>query len=205
MLVYSFVNKITSECMYIGSTIDMNDRMKTHRYDCKTLKLELYNVIREITWESVEINIVSENEDWTVEEMKIEERKQIEMFAPLYNIYNPMRTEEENIQMKKDAKKACYAAKPEQYAATAKAYNESHKVEIATKAKEYREANKVKLLAQKKAYRDANKDTINAKQKVNRAANPEAKEKEKVRLTANKDKYNENRRIARLVKQEAAE
>jgi len=189
MFVYAFINKVTKECMYVGSTVHIGDRMKVHRFDSKTDEKVLYQKIREISWDFVEIKMISENSKWSIDELRIEEQKHIEELKPLYNMYMAMRTEEEDAMKRSECKRKCYEAKKEEYLATSKAYRDANKESIAAKSKEWREANKEGLLAAKKAYREANKDDIAAKAKAFREANPEAyAEKQRLSYIKRKEK-----------------
>jgi hypothetical protein len=157
MLVYSFKNKITQECLYIGSTGDFKARMRKHKSDCLRFVSDLYHVINDIGWDNVLIETVSSNLTWTLKQLREEERNQIELLKPIYNSYRPMRNEEEKKTLVNESKKKCYEAKKDEYLAVNKKYREANKEQIAAKAKEWREANREILLAKKKAYRESKK------------------------------------------------
>lgn len=174
MLVYCFYSKVNGECMYVGSTAHIGNRMKVHRHDSKADEKVLYQKIREIGWDNVEVKSLATDLNWTLTELRCEERKHIEELNPLYNIYRSARTEEEKIALVAESKKKCYEAKKDEYLARAKIHRDSHLEEQAERGKAWREANREENLAKKKAYREANKDAINAKAKEAREANPEA-------------------------------
>ena len=160
--------------MYVGSTGDFKNRMKKHKSDTKTDEKVLYQKIREIGWDNVELKSLATDINWTSAEMRYEERKHIEELKPLYNLYKSVRTEEEKITLVAESKKKCYEAKKDEYLAKAKVHRDSHLEEQAERSKAWREANREENLAKKKAYREANKDAISAKAKAYREANPEA-------------------------------
>ena len=204
MFVYAFI--VNDECIYVGSTKNMSDRLKVHKCDSKTSHLELYKAINEIGWDAVEIKIISENPEWNDDDLKIEERKQIGLLNPKYNLYRPYRTDEEKIVLVSESKKKCYDAKKEEYLAVNKIYREAHKEEIAAKRKIWLEANREALLAKKKEYREAKKAEINAKQKEKRDADKEAyNAKQREKREANKEVVNERRRLAYAEKKKAQE
>ena len=189
MFVYGFYIKATDVCIYIGSTNNWKIRVYHHKHNSKIMLTPLYNAIREIGWEAIQIKQIHSNLEWTDVEMKEEEKKLIISLRPIYNtVHNPdrdIRTPEEIAEYHKqyrethteeisESKKKCYEAKKDEYLAKAKIYRDSHLEEQAERGKAWREANREENLAKKKAYREANKDAINAKAKAVRDANPEA-------------------------------
>jgi hypothetical protein len=171
---------------YVGSTIDMESRMKKHKNDKKCMS-------REIICNSYTHEILEEIDFEELKELKIVEQKWIDHYKPyLVNKKRAYSTKEE----KKEYLKAKYDANREAIKAQNKAYRDANRDAIKAKKKEKYDANREAILAKKKARYDANPDAIKAKEKARYDANRDARlAKQKAYDVANRD--------ARLAKEKA--
>ena len=65
MSVYRLYHKNDLTMFYIGSSIDMEERKRTHTIGCKTMDLKVYKYIREQGgWDNFEFEIVEECENY---------------------------------------------------------------------------------------------------------------------------------------------
>ena len=131
--------------IYIGSTCNLIRRRCQHKNGCnnendKNHNVPLYKYIRENGgWDAFILIKIHDYNCNSKSELKIEERRMIDMLKPKLNKQLPTRSQKE--------------------------YYEANKEVIAEKCKEWREVNKEVLTEKKKEYYEANKQVLNEKAK----------------------------------------
>jgi hypothetical protein len=180
--------------IYIGHTTNFINRKNNHKTNCcnensNNYNLYVYNFIRDNggwnNWTMVQIEMYNCNNK---REAEIRERYWIETLNAQLNCVNPITSNQEKEQQKKEwykinkdyileKAKQNYEENKEDKLEYQKQYAEEHKDLISEKQKEYREKNKEKLAEQKKEYREAHKEEASKAQKEWRKAN-----KEKIKL-----------------------
>jgi hypothetical protein len=146
---------------YIGSSLNINQRIGEHQRTCKNIKvknhnLKVYKFIRSnggyYNWI---FDILEECEVESKEDLVLNyERKYQLQLKPQLNIRVEGRSNAEYYQDNKERMDKYY-----------KEYNETNKEKISIQKKEYREKNKEKISFQKKEYNERNKETIVLKNK----------------------------------------
>ena len=132
------------EC-YIGSSTDLNSRIRCHKSNCnncngKEYNLKVYDFIRSRGgWEYWTVSIIKEYPGFTKEQLQIPEQEQIDLLKPTLNSNNAYTTVEQRV--------------------------EQHK--------EYRKLNKDKIVEQRKEHYKQNKDKIKEQQNQNYKQNKE--------------------------------
>jgi hypothetical protein len=104
---YTFYKLSIGDKCYVGSTKDLYNRMKLHKYACYTEKCKeynkpLYKVIREKKWEDIEVMIIDKiiyNHKREAEEM---ETKFMLNFNAELNVRYPKRNNHEYYEANKD-------------------------------------------------------------------------------------------------------
>ena len=133
------------ENIYIGSTCDIIKRRNSHKTSCNNENNEknnipIYQYIRENGgWDAFVLIKIHDYKCNSKSELKIEERRMIDLLKPKLNKQLPTRSQKE--------------------------YYEANKEVLTEKKKEYYEANKQVLLEKKKIYREENKEVLAEKKK----------------------------------------
>ena len=198
LIIYKIVcNDITVKNCYVGSTTHFTKRKSSHKFRCnnpndKAYPFLVYATIRAKggwnNWSMIEVikqPCVDSNDARRLE------RDYIELLEADLNIYRPIVSKEEVIEIIADYRKAnkaelieysaayrkahkaeyaaYYKANKAEIAETHAAYRKANKAEIAEYRAAYRKANKAKIAESSAAYRKANKDVINAKRRAKQA------------------------------------
>ena len=146
---------------YIGSTTNLIQRRRQHKFSCNNEKSKQYNIyvyqfIREnggfVNWDVVLIEQVIDCKD--KENLHKRERYYIESLKAELNKCIPTRTDNERFEENKEV-----------VAEHMKKYRENNKKKIAERTKEYYEENKNKIAKQRKEYRENNKEKIAKREK----------------------------------------
>jgi len=160
--------------IYIGHTTNFTQRKHNHHSSCYNSNLKYYNIlvykfIRNNggwnNWSMLKIEDYNCNDKY---EAINRERYWIETLKSKLNVNNPIATDEEKIQQKKDwyeenkdkileKGKINYGENKEQKLEYQKQYTEDNKDKIKEQQNNYRDKNKDKLAAQKKIYREQHK------------------------------------------------
>ena len=149
--VYKIQHKLDVDNIdfYIGSTKNLYQRKKHHKFKCKESNIPLYKYIRDNGgWSNFEFTILENVDD--NDELLLKERFYIDQLNPTLNCVMPYRTDEEIKEQKKIYMK--------EYD---KEYRKNNKEKINKYHKEWYESNKDIILLQKKKYRDANREKNN--------------------------------------------
>jgi hypothetical protein len=175
-----------SNIFYIGSSINLNRRMKQHKTDFynefddryyKPFYVELRRLNKTIK-DCTKLHI-KEFENITIRELNFYENEYIKLYENNelnFNINRACRTLEDY----KDYNKNYLEKNKEQINLKRKEYREKNKEQIKLQKKEYREKNKEELNLKKKEYWEKNKEQINLKRKEKREENKKNKEDDKV-------------------------
>jgi len=157
---YTFYKLSIADKCYVGSTIVFNDRMRTHKRNCKNenhkeYNLKVYKYIRDNGgFEKVNVMIIDKiiyNDKDAAREM---ETKFMLSFEAELNSQYPKRTSKEWYETNKQYKLE-----------KQKQYREENKQKIAEKRKQFYEENKQKIAEKHKQYREENKQKIAEKNK----------------------------------------
>jgi len=113
---------------YIGSTWDMDDRERKHKYNSKTSKLKLYKAIRENNKFVMEVHheFICETDT----ELRQEEQRTMDLLNPTLNTYRAFNSEEYNVEYKAEYYEINKVERADKY--------QLNKVEINKKAKQKR-------------------------------------------------------------------
>ena len=154
---------------YIGSTNNLEKRLRDHRTNCKIDKVKdrkLYKCMRQFPNFTHEV-LVEENCTKIVARQL--EQRFIDIHNPTLNCVKAYSTEEEKIETDIKAKKRWKDNNKEQISIKSKQYFEENKEKILLKHKQYREENKEKIAEYKKAYnreyQEQNKEQLSLKRK----------------------------------------
>ena len=140
------------EC-YIGSSTDLNSRIRCHKSNCnncngKEYNLKVYDFIRSRGgWEYWTVSIIKEYPGFTKEQLQIPEQEQIDLLKPTLNSNNAYTTVEQRVEQHKE-------------------YRKLNKDKIVEQRKEHYKQNKEELKQKQKENYKQNKDEINAKRSV---------------------------------------
>ena len=86
MSVYRIVDKNEPSMFYIGSTKDLNHRIKSHKFDCKTMDRKVYKYIRENGgWDNFEFEVIEKYDNYKEKEIEIIQELQPPLNMNLYN------------------------------------------------------------------------------------------------------------------------
>ena len=183
---------------YIGSSVNIQKRERTHISDSKNNTSNVYKKIRECG--GFEIEVLYEYECETEKELRMEEQRAIYKLNPTLNTNRAYRSEEQN----KDEAKQHYEQNKEQIIIQqnlwkqnnkdkTKVHNKTYKIKhkdiISEKAKVYYENNKERINEYTKKYQQENKDKLREKNKIyNEANRDKIAQKRKVYYENNRDK-----------------
>jgi len=148
MYIYKIHKENDPNC-YVGSTVNLKNRMRSHKSDCYNEKGErhnllLYKYIRENGgWSEWIVSVLECIEDCDRFKLFELEQKWIDEIKPSLNCC-----------------KAPTGFSKEEYD---KQYREKNKEHIKEQSKQYKEKNKEHIKEQKKQYREHNKEHINQK------------------------------------------
>jgi len=158
---------------YVGSTVNMGRRTRTHKSDCNnpnSIKhnLKVYKTIREHGgWDEFKMIPIGTAEQLkSTEAHVIEEKYRIELSAEM-NSCKCFRTSEED----KEHRRLYYENNKEASAKRSKMRYENNKEYIAQYSKVYRENNKETIAEKAKVYYENNKEVVNEVSKVYRENN----------------------------------
>ena len=184
---YTFYKIINVNCevdlCYVGSTVNMIERVRTHKYNCKSPNsqrhnLKVYQTIRQHGgWDEFKMIPIGYAEQLTLTEAHvIEEKYRVELNANL-NKNKCFRTEHEE-QEHRSAYRREYAQKNkdkiskqrkvyrqnniEVLTEREKVYKQNNKDKISVRFKEYYQNNKDALCESARVYRQNNKDNVKA-------------------------------------------
>ena len=163
------------ENIYIGSTCNLIRRRCQHKdtrinEKNKSYNVNLYKYIRENGgWDAFIMIKIHDYKCNSKSELKVEERRMIDMLKPKLNRSIPTRTRNELCELNKvvlaEKKKKYRKVNKEVLAEKKKEYYEANKEKHAERMKEYREANKEVIAERMKEYHKVNKEVIREKQK----------------------------------------
>ena len=175
-LIYLIKHKTDdTKNVYIGSTINLKERIRSHRKDCnnekrKNYNFKLYQYIRENggfnQYEFIILECYVCNFKY---ELYDREDDYIKMHPNNLNSYRAYLTDEEH----KNRYKKYREENKENESMRKKKYRDENKDKIKEKNKKYNDKNKDKVLERAKKYRDENKDKIKEKNKKYRDENKE--------------------------------
>ena len=154
MSLYKIINKTTDECIYIGSSFQINNRVNTHLYNSKNYcSKPLYQYINDNGgWDLFEFVIFQEYTNVEKKFLLSKEREYIELYKPRFNINRPIITEKErnyreNTKERKEQKREYYKKNLEHLKEKYREYYEKNSEHIKEK---YRDS--VKLSAIRAEY-----------------------------------------------------
>ena len=166
---YSFIYNIVCldpniDDFYIGSTIHLNTRCKSHMrnsitkthkiYDCK-----LYTFIRDSGgYENWEMQVIKQFKCENRKELLKEEQKYIDELKPSLNTTNSYTTKEEEEEKVKERGKKWYQDNKERINEKQKKWHQDNKEKIKEKRKKYCQDNKERIKEKGKKYRENNKE-----------------------------------------------
>lgn len=157
---------------YVGSTVDLKQRIRQHRYKCiegnNECWLKIYVFMRENGgFDNFEFNILEEFTDISKEQLRDEEQKYIKQITPQLNKKNASVTPEELKEYHRKYSKEYKHAHKEQCNQYNKKYYREHKEERREIKRQtdklYYEKNKEKIKADSKARYEKNKEKIEAR------------------------------------------
>ena len=143
---YKLVCNTDETIYYIGSTSNMEERIKKHESSAnkpnnRNYNNQIYNIMRANGgWDNFKFINLGNIKNVTKEEARHTKQAFIKLFKPNMNTINSYLTDEERKEYVKE-------------------YYEKNKEQIIEQTKEYREENKEKRAAGNKAYREKNKVT----------------------------------------------
>ena len=139
--------------IYVGSTINLENRQRQHRYDCfnmlgKSFSLKVYKTLRKcgITKEEINLQVLEITDDITQKECAVIERNWKDLLKADLNTNVPGRTNKESD----------------------KIYNENNRESISKRKKIYYQDNKESIKQKTIEYREINKEYIRQQRKDNR-------------------------------------
>jgi hypothetical protein len=116
------MNKTTGECIYIGSTFHIKNRVYSHVYNSLNSSCKpLYQYVNDNGgWDVFEFVIFQEYTNIKKEYLLTKEREYIELYKPRYNFNRPIITEKErnyreNTEERKQQKKEYYEKNSERF------------------------------------------------------------------------------------------
>ena len=149
---------------YIGSTVNIYNRKKKHKYCCynekaKDYNYKLYKFIREhnYEWEDVIFEILEQHET-VLDKLQLRKREQyfMDKLKPTLNKLNAYQTAEQQKATKILIDKRYQTENREKISEKKKIYND--KKENQERTKKYREENKEKIKEVQKIYKDKHKE-----------------------------------------------
>jgi len=170
---YTFYKIINVNCdvdlCYVGSTVNMIERVRSHKYNCKNhssakYHLKVYKTIREHGgWDEFKIIEIGYEKQLTLTEAHvIEEKYRVELCAEL-NSQRCHVTYEARKESDALFHRNLYQNNKEVFSKRQKVYNQVNKEVVAERRKVYYENNKELLSERRKVYCENNKDKIKAR------------------------------------------
>ena len=177
--VYKLCSKDPSiEEIYVGSTINIKDRMYKHKSSCNNHNANKYNY--------KVYKYIRANGGWgnwayeILEEVEVEDKDELEIcYEDSWIVYLEPQL---NSTRARRSKAEYYQDNKEKLAEYQKEYRQDNKEKIAKRGKEWREKNKEEITLKKKEYYEENKEQLAIKAKKYREENKERiskREKEK--------------------------
>lgn len=156
------------ELLYIGSTFNMKERIRTHKKDYENDVLLFHRdlkanglAIDDLQLEEVKTGITDD------QKLRDLEGKCIKMYKPTCNVSIPGRTQKEYREDNKEELnvyiKSYYKENSTKIMEQHKIYNLEHRDNLKQYKKKYRDNNKEKIKEAKKKYKKDNRDEINRK------------------------------------------
>jgi group I intron endonuclease len=174
MLIYGIIETETNECIYVGSTKDLDERIRQH-FNSSDRSYPLYLYILNKGWDKFTFETL-ETVDTQDKKILLEyERYYIDELHPKYNSHTPILTEEERKEYRRQKDSNYY-------------YN--HRDEKLEKHKVWIQNNKNHVLEYAKTYYQENKESL-------RESN---KQRAKDYYYENREKIREKQRLAYLQK-----